>query len=99
MTRASTSTIPERLDIQLGPGGRIVIPAVFRDAMQVEEGGRLMARIVDGELRLITPEMGVRKAQKLVRAMIPPGVSLVDDLIEERRREFQRELEDASGNS
>ena len=39
--------------------------------MQVKDGDRLMARVVDGELRLITPEMGVRKAQKMVRETIP----------------------------
>ncbi len=86
------SHLPERLDLQLGPGGRVVIPAVYRKAMQVKEGDRLMARIVDGELRLITPEMGIKLAQKIVRETIPPGVSLVDDLLEMRRREVEDEL-------
>ena len=65
------ANVPDRIDLQLGPGGRIVIPAVFRKAMQVKEGDRLMARVVDGELRLITPEMGIRKAQKMVRSLFP----------------------------
>ncbi len=86
--------LPERLDLQLGPGGRVVIPAVFRAAMQVKEGDRLMARVVDGELRLITPRMGVKLAQKMVRETIPGDDSLVDTLLEERRREFEREMED-----
>ena len=86
--------LPERLDVQVGPGGRIVIPAVFRAAMQVKEGDRLMARVVDGELRLITPKMAIAWAQKMVRETIPEGVSLVDDLLEERRREFEDEMKD-----
>lgn len=86
--------LPERLDVQVGPAGRIVIPAVYRNAMQVKEGDRLMARVVDGELRLISPAMGIRLAQKLVRETIPGNDSLVDALIEERRREFQREMAD-----
>jgi bifunctional DNA-binding transcriptional regulator/antitoxin component of YhaV-PrlF toxin-antitoxin module len=84
--------LPERLDLKLGPGGRVVIPAVYRKAMQVNEGDRLMARVVDGELRLITPGMAVRAAQKLVRETIPGDDSLADALIEERRREFEREM-------
>jgi len=81
------ATIPDRLDLTLGPGGRVVIPAAFRKAMQVKEGDRLMARVVDGELRLITPQMGIRKAQKIVRETIPGNESLVDTLMENRRRE------------
>jgi len=86
--------LPERIDVTLGPGGRVVIPAVYRKAMQVEEGGRLMARVVDGELRLITPEMGIKRAQRMVREMVPPDVDLVEALIEERRWEAAKEVED-----
>jgi bifunctional DNA-binding transcriptional regulator/antitoxin component of YhaV-PrlF toxin-antitoxin module len=86
--------VPDRLDLQLGPGGRVVIPAVFRKAMEVEEGDRILARVVDGELRLITPEMAIRRAQKWVRETIPADVDLVADLLEERRREFEHEASD-----
>jgi len=85
-------TLPGRIDVQVGPGGRIVIPANFRDALEIGEGDRLMARVVDGELRLLTPEMAIRRAQKWVRETIPPGVSLVDDLLEMRRQEVEDEL-------
>ena len=95
-TRFATPALPDRVKLRLGPGGRIVIPAVFRKAMQVSEGDRLMARVVDGELRLITPKMGVRLAQKMVRESIPGTDSLADSLIEERRREFEREFGDGS---
>jgi len=84
--------VSDRLDLTLGPGGRVVIPAVFRKAMQVTEGDRLMARVVDGELRLITPQMGIRKAQKIVRETIPGDESLVDTLMENRRREVADEF-------
>ena len=79
--------LPERIDVTLGRGGRVVIPAVYRKAMQVEEGGRLMARVVDGELRLITPEMGIKRAQRMVRETIPADADLVEDLFEMRRQE------------
>jgi bifunctional DNA-binding transcriptional regulator/antitoxin component of YhaV-PrlF toxin-antitoxin module len=86
--------VPERLFIQMGPAGRIVIPVAFRDAMEAKEGDTLMASVVDGELRLITPRMGVKFAQKLVRETIPGDDSLADALIEERRQEVEREMAD-----
>jgi bifunctional DNA-binding transcriptional regulator/antitoxin component of YhaV-PrlF toxin-antitoxin module len=92
--RPLNTGVPKRLFIQMGPGGRIVIPSDFRDAMQVKDGEELMARVVDGELRLITPPMAVRLAQKIVRETIPGDDSLADALIEERRKEFEREMSD-----
>ena len=83
---------PDRPSVR--PGRPHRHPAVFRKAMQVKEGDRLMARVVDGELRLITPEMGIRKAQKMVRESIPDGPSLVDTLMENRRREVEDEFGD-----
>jgi bifunctional DNA-binding transcriptional regulator/antitoxin component of YhaV-PrlF toxin-antitoxin module len=87
-------TLPKRLDLQLGPGGRVVIPAVFRQAMRVKEGERLMASVVDGELRLITPEMGIKLAQKIVRETIPADADLIADLFEMRRQEVADEFGD-----
>ncbi len=86
--------VPERLDVTLGPGGRVVIPAVYRKAMQVKEGDRLMARMVDGELRLISPEMGIKRAQRMVREMIPADVDLIEELFAMRREEVADELGD-----
>ena len=50
-------------------------------------GDTLSARVEDGVLILMSPETAVRKAQELVRRYIPEGVSLVDELIAERRAE------------
>lgn len=92
--KAWEAELPERLHVTVGPGGRIVIPAVYRKAMQVKEGDRLMARFVDGELRLITPEMGIKRAQRIVRETIPADVDLIADLFEMRRQEVADEFGD-----
>lgn len=84
--------LPERLDVQVDGAGRVVIPAVFRAAMGIGEGDRLMASVVDGELSLISPRMAVRRAQKLVRELIPGDDSLVDALFEYRRQEAADEF-------
>ena len=77
--------------IRILADGRIVIPAKMRQAMLIEEGGYLTARVVAGELRLLTPKAAVFKLQKRMREKVPQGVSLVDDLIAERRAEARRE--------
>lgn len=76
---------------KIGPGGRVVIPADVRQALGVVEGDTLLATLVDGELRLQSPKLALCRAQAMVRAAIPAGVSLVDDLLAERRREVERD--------
>jgi hypothetical protein len=47
--------------------------------------------LVDGELRLVSLAASVRRAQALVRARVPAGVSLADELLADRRREVEQE--------
>jgi bifunctional DNA-binding transcriptional regulator/antitoxin component of YhaV-PrlF toxin-antitoxin module len=77
--------------IRLLADGRMVIPAKMRSAMLIDEGGYLTARVVEGELRVLTPKAAVLKLQRRMREEVPEGVSVIDDLIAERRAEAQRE--------
>lgn len=79
------------IKLRLGPDGRVVIPAAFREALGLSDGDTLIASIDDGELNLLTRRAAVRRAQAIVRQFVPEGVSLVDELIEDRRREVERE--------
>jgi bifunctional DNA-binding transcriptional regulator/antitoxin component of YhaV-PrlF toxin-antitoxin module len=81
----------ERVRITVGPGGRIVIPAALRAKMGAEEGRALVAHLVGGELKLATPATLMRRAQKLVRDLLPDDVRLAEELIAERRREAEKE--------
>lgn len=92
--RAKWRTEPERRILKIGPGGRLVIPADFRKAMEVGEGDRVVALLEDGELRLISHKVGIRKAQEFFRSIAPEDVSLVDELIADRQREFEDEERD-----
>ena len=51
-----------------------------------------MASVEDGELRLITPAMAVKLAQKMVREDIPGDDNLVDALMEYRKEELENEF-------
>jgi AbrB family looped-hinge helix DNA binding protein len=77
--------------VSLGPDGRVVIPAAFRDALGLKEGDTLMASVENGELRMMTIPAAVRRVQAIVRQFVPEGASLVDELLEDRRREAERE--------
>lgn len=77
--------------LRLGPDGRVVIPAAFREALGLSEGDTLIASTEDGELHLLTVGAAVRRAQAIVRQFVPEGASLVDELLEDRRREVERE--------
>jgi hypothetical protein len=63
----------------------------MRRALGIVEGEHVQARLVDGELRLLPRELVCQRVQEEFAKHIPPGVSLVDQLIDDRRREAERE--------
>ena len=74
--------------LKVDKAGRIVIPAenACRE-WAYRSGIGLLPRLVDGELRLLSREAGLRRAQQLVRQYVPEGTCLVDELLAERRAE------------
>jgi AbrB family looped-hinge helix DNA binding protein len=80
--------------VELGAAGRLVIPAKMRTALGMKVGDRLNICLEGNELRIFTHKEGLRRAQELVKSFVPERVSLVDDLIAERRREAAKELSD-----
>jgi AbrB family looped-hinge helix DNA binding protein len=81
----------ERDTVTLGSNGRLVIPAKYRRALDIEEGDELLLSFEDGELRLMSRERALRRAKELVRQYIPESTSLSDELIADRREEAARE--------
>ncbi|MBX3550159.1 MAG: AbrB/MazE/SpoVT family DNA-binding domain-containing protein [Xanthobacteraceae bacterium] len=77
--------------VRLGPDGRVVIPAAFREALGIGEGDTLFARVENGEINLLTPSGVMRRVNAMAREFVPEGVSLADELIAERRREAAEE--------
>ena len=76
---------------RIAQGGRIVIPADYRKALGLRTGDEVMIRLEDGEIRIRSLDAGIRRAQQLVRRVVPADRSLVDELIEERRSEASRD--------
>ncbi|GGE03147.1 hypothetical protein GCM10011390_22500 [Aureimonas endophytica] len=46
-----------------------------------------MAEVVDGEVRLSTPDATLDRARALFRKYVPAGSSVVDEVIADRRAE------------
>lgn len=72
-------------------GGRLVVPSHIREALHLNVGDHVLLRVEDGELRVIPRMEAIRRAQRLVAEYIPASVSLVDELIADRRAEVARE--------
>ena len=75
----------------LTANGRIVIPASYRKALGVKAGDQVILRMEDDGLQITTMKRRIERAQRMVRKYVKPGVSLVDELIAERREAAKRE--------
>ncbi len=71
---------------RLASNGRVVIPSVIRDSLNLTTGDEFEVRVEEGEIRL-TPLAGVVEFIQDYLAKEATGRSLVDELIEERRLE------------
>ncbi|HEX3954985.1 MAG TPA: AbrB/MazE/SpoVT family DNA-binding domain-containing protein [Stellaceae bacterium] len=72
--------------------GRIVIPAECRAAAAIKPGDELLIEAVgEGELRLRTRSRALREAQAIVAPYVPKGRDLVQEFIDDRRKEAARE--------
>ena len=82
------STGISRVKTRVEAGGRVVIPAEFRKQSGIKPGDIVMLQWSGpGALSVLTFDEITRRVQKSVRQYVPEGVSLVDELIEERRAE------------
>ena len=76
--------------VPVGPQGRLVIPSDIRRKLEIAPGDVLIAMVEDGRLVLEKRDTVLRRVRQRF-AHIPPGVSLADELISERRAESRRE--------
>jgi AbrB family looped-hinge helix DNA binding protein len=79
-----------KTEVQLGPQGRVVIPARLRQALDLKPGDRLVARMVGDSIVLERPENMVKRMQERF-AGVPACADLADELIVDRRNETKRE--------
>ena len=68
-------------------GGVVQLPAEFLEAMGVTEGDQVQLALDGGVVRVLSRAAAIRELQDQVRRHVPAGVSLVDELLAERRAE------------
>jgi AbrB family looped-hinge helix DNA binding protein len=81
------------IPVKVGPKGRVVVPAPIRRELGIEEGTELLAR-VEGDGIVLEPRAAALRRLRELFAHVPRDVSLVDQLIAERREEARREAEE-----
>jgi AbrB family looped-hinge helix DNA binding protein len=77
--------------ISVDKAGRVVIPASIRQRYGIHEGDKVVINADDTGIHITTIDQAVKRAQAICARYIKPGVSLVDELIRERREEAARE--------
>ena len=77
--------------VRLDSAGRVVIPAELRRRWHLDKGDTLLLVEEPSGVRMQTMKQVVQESQAYFRQFIPAGVSLVDELIAERRAEAARE--------
>jgi AbrB family looped-hinge helix DNA binding protein len=97
LVRSETAEPPAEVSVSIGPGGRIVIPAPYRQALGLSEGDQVMLTLADDEVRVTSRMAKIRAAQELVAKYVPQDVDLADELIADRRRESARDESESGG--
>ena len=84
--------------LKVDSAGRIVIPAEMRAAMMVAPGDTVTAEVVEGEFRIVSPAVALKRVQAFAKKFKArnPGVSVVEEFIAERREEARKELQEAN---
>ena len=70
---------------------RLIIPAPCRKQLGLQPGQELLIQVTDSGLELTTFDLALKRFQDRVRELVPDDVSLVDELIAERRAEAEKE--------
>ena len=68
-------------------GGRLIVPAAMRKEMGLEKGDAVVMELHGDELRVRPARSALKRLRESLRGTVPEGVSVVDELIAERRSE------------
>ena len=77
----------------IGEDGSVMLPDHLLECAGLKPGDEVIVAIEDGHL-IIQTDKQLSDQIKRMFSHVPPGVSLADELIKERRAEFKREQRD-----
>jgi bifunctional DNA-binding transcriptional regulator/antitoxin component of YhaV-PrlF toxin-antitoxin module len=67
--------------------GWVVLPAGLRQEFGIEDGTEVIFSRTEHGIEIKTLDEAIKQAQATVRRDVPEGVSLVDELLEDRRQD------------
>lgn len=79
-----------KMTLVIGGDGRLLVPLEIRSTMMIGKDGKVQVSFEDGELRIVSPRLALRRIQKMVGDLDKGQGSAVDELIAERRIEGGR---------
>lgn len=90
----TTGRIASSYSARIDTSGRIVIPAELRDRLHVGPGDELVLQEADVGITVKSYSQVLAEAQAFFATLAPPGVSLVDELLADRRVDAAREKDE-----
>lgn len=81
----------ETFHVRVSQGRRVVLPTEACRRLKVGVGDMLIVKVEESGVELQSPDTVLARFRRLLNEKVPPGKSVVDDLIAERRRESERE--------
>ena len=73
---------------KLGEGGRIVIPARYRQALNLNPGDEVVLQLEERTIRILSMRQAIKQAQTSVKRYVAKDRSLSEELIQERREDI-----------
>lgn len=81
------ASAPTHQTVELGAGGRLVIPAAMRAALGMKVGDRVTVELDDNQLRIYSFKEGLRQAREIIGKYLPADVDPVEDFLRWKREQ------------
>jgi AbrB family looped-hinge helix DNA binding protein len=80
-----------KLKSKVTKGGKLSIPSKFRKNLNIKDGTDVIFSIENGEMKITPVNLVLERARSILKKHVNNDVSLVDELIRERRKEAEDE--------
>lgn len=79
--------------VEVDMQGKMQLPIHLCEVVGISSGTRVHVRVNGDAIEVLSQRAALQRAHDIVRKFVPQGVSLVDELIADRRREAKTEEE------
>ncbi len=71
--------------------GRLLLPSQIRQILSMNPGSEVIVTLGGNRISVQTPQHALRAIQQRLAELVPPEISLADELIQDRRKEAAHE--------